>query len=125
MDYVLECVISVLGLAAAYAVCLLTEKVASYIKSKLKVGERAELLSRAVEAVSVAVKTTAQTYVDTLKKEGLFGEEAQKAAFNAAKATAYGLLTDGVKEAITQAYGDIDAYLGAKIEAEVAATKNK
>ena len=42
-------------------------------------------LQEATDAVLQAVTYTAQTYVDTLKKQGKFDEEAQKKAFNTAK----------------------------------------
>ena len=76
-------------------------------------------LQDATDAVLQAVAYTAQTYVDTLKKQGKFDEEAQKIAFNTAKDIALKLLTEEAKQMITDLYGDITVWLDTKIEQTV------
>ena len=76
-------------------------------------------LQEATDAVLQAVTYTAQTYVDTLKKQGKFDKEAQKIAFNTAKDIALKLLTDEAKQMIEELYGDLMLWLETKIEQTV------
>lgn len=76
-------------------------------------------LQEATDAVLQAVTYTAQTYVDTLKKQGKFDKEAQKTAFNTAKDIALKLLTDEAKQMIEDLYGDLMLWLETKIEQTV------
>lgn len=77
----------------------------------------------AVKAVMTAVTSTFQTYVDSLKKQGKFDEEAQKIAFNTARDTALLLLTQDMRDAVTTVYGDFDTWLAKTIEQFVLANK--
>lgn len=76
-------------------------------------------LQEATDAVLQAVTYTAQTYVDTLKKQGKFDKKAQKIAFNTAKDIALKLLTDEAKQMIEDLYGDLMLWLDTKIEQTV------
>ena len=76
-------------------------------------------LQEATDAVLQAVTYTAQTYVDSLKKQGKFDEEAQKIAFNTAKNIALQLLTTEAKQMIEDLYGDLMLWLETKIEQTV------
>ena len=77
----------------------------------------------AVKAVMTAVTSTFQTYVDSLKKQGKFDEEAQKIAFNTARDTALSMLTKDMRDAVTTVYGDFDTWLSKTIEQLVLANK--
>ena len=77
----------------------------------------------AVKAVMTAVTSTFQTYVDSLKKQGKFDEEAQKIAFNTARDTALLMLTQDMRDAVTTFYGDFDTWLAKTIEQFVLANK--
>jgi hypothetical protein len=76
-------------------------------------------LQEAADAVLQGVTYTAQTYVDTLKKQDKWDEEAQKIAFNTAKDIALKLLTEEAKQLITDMYGDLTVWLDTKIEQTV------
>lgn len=76
-------------------------------------------IQEATDAVLQAVTYTAQTYVDSLKKQGKFDAEAQKIAFNTAKDIALQLLTEDAKNLITDLYGDLTVWLDTKIEQTV------
>ena len=76
-------------------------------------------LQEATDAVLQAVTYTAQTYVDTLKKQGKFDKEAQQKAFNTAKDIALKLLTDEAKQMIEDLYGDLMLWFETKIEQTV------
>lgn len=65
----------------------------------------------ASDAVTKAVQTTFQTYVDALKAQGKFDKEAQLTALQKAKDTATALITDEAKRVIAEAYGDFDKWL--------------
>ena len=69
----------------------------------------------ASDAVTKAVQTTFQTYVDTLKAQGKF-DKAQLTALQKAKDTATALITDEAKRVIAEAYGDFDKWLASTIE---------
>lgn len=81
-------------------------------------------LNEATDAVLQAVTYTAQTYVDSLKKQGKFDKEAQAQAFNTAKDVALKLLTEEAKRMITDLYGDLTVWLDTKIEQTVNDQKN-
>lgn len=69
--------------------------------------------------ISSAVESTTQTYVDALKKAGQFNEEAQKTAKEKALAIAKKMLTEEVRNAIVEVYGDLDTYLDSMLETMV------
>ena len=78
-----------------------------------------ELLAEVTEAVTTAVTYTSQTYVDALKKGGIFDKEAQLEALKKSKDKTLSLLSASAKKVLAEVYGDLDAYLETKIEAEV------
>ena len=81
--------------------------------------ELKELLDEVTDAVSTAVTYTSQTYVDALKKEGIFDVEAQKTALETSLKMAISLLSESARSALATIYGNLDDYLVSKIEAEV------
>ena len=66
-----------------------------------------------------SVRATFQTYVDDLKKNGAFTKEAQAHALGMALATLLGSLSQEAKDYIQKKFGDTEAYLTGRIEAEV------
>jgi hypothetical protein len=58
-----------------------------------------------------------------LKKENAFTAEAQKEAFNLTYNAVMAVLTNEAKNYLTELYGDLTAYITAKIEAEVNISK--
>ena len=75
------------------------------------------------ETIRDCVSATTQTYVESLKKQGKFDGEAQKTAFQMTLDAVLAVLTEDAKAYLAEAYGDINAYLSTKIEAEVKAQK--
>ena len=73
-------------------------------------------ISYITDIISQAVISTTQTYVDTLKTQGKFDEEAQKIAFEKTKTTVMALLAEDAKDFIARVYGDVDLWLDTKIE---------
>jgi hypothetical protein len=74
--------------------------------------------------ITSCVLATTQTYVDTLKKAGSFDAAAQKTAFEMTYNAVLDVLTEDAKDYLTAFYGDLNAYMTNKIEAEVQNTKN-
>lgn len=77
------------------------------------------ILDDVAGAITTGVAYVSQTYVDTLKKDDAFTEDAQKEAFQRSLNKVKSLLTSTAKSTLTKLYGDLDEYLGTKIEAEV------
>ena len=96
----------------------------TYLNSKIKDEKSRELLIQATDVVTNAVRAVFQTYVDSLKKSGNFGAEAQIEALNRAKDIALSQLSDEVKNYITTNYGDINNWLTTQIEATINLIKN-
>lgn len=103
---------------------------ANYVKSIIqKNSEKAEneqlqsLISYAGEAISVAVMTVSQTYVDTMKAQGKFDKEAQAIAKQMAIDKAKELISKEMKSAIETVYTNFDAYLDNYIETIVRESK--
>lgn len=95
---------------------------AKKIKEENK-GTQQEQLNKyidlATDTVIDVVKAVAQTTVDTLKKNGEFTKEKQEEAFNTAKKEIVSILSEDAKKALQEAYGDVNAWLETRIEAEV------
>ena len=71
------------------------------------------------ETITKCVIATNQTYVETLKKQGKFDEEAQKIAFQKTYEAVIAIINDDAVEYLTAAMGDFKTFLMESIEAEV------
>lgn len=103
---------------------------ANYVKAIIqKNSEKVEneqiqsLINYAGEAISVAVMTVSQTYVDTMKTQGKFDKEAQAIAKQMAIDKAKELISKEMKSAIETVYSNFDAYLDNYIETIVRESK--
>jgi hypothetical protein len=75
------------------------------------------------DTIASCVIATNQTYVENLKKDKMFTAEAQKEAFTMTYNAVMAILTDEAKNYLTEAYGDLSAYITQRIEAEVSLNK--
>ena len=75
-----------------------------------------EYVDAAQEIVGTIVTAVSQTYVDALKANGKFTQEAQIQAKNQAVNKAKVLINDTLKQAVRVLYGDFDTWLDAVIE---------
>jgi hypothetical protein len=123
------CIIPLMGILTAYAVAYLKAK-KEEILAKIatnKTQEEKELASKYLnmveKTVTDCVMATNQTYVDSLKQEGKFDSEAQKAAFNKTLDAVLAILTDDAKNYLTQIFGDLNVYLTNLIESQVKINK--
>ena len=96
-----------------------------YLASKTDNETAKKYLADADAAISTAVTYTSQTYVDALKKSGSFTKENQKEALQLAVDKAATLMTAEARSFLEKAYGDLNAYLVSRIEAEVRVQKQQ
>ena len=107
---------------AAYLVQYLHRKSEQIIAQTDNITIKA-FLTEATDAVSTAVTYTSQTFVDALKKEGSFDKDKQQEALEKSLNKAISLLSEPAKKALEDIYGNLEAYLTSKIEAEVRSQK--
>ncbi len=110
-DAFLSVLTLVVSTASGYGLLLLRQFLSKIISD----GLAEEITSRLEDAVYA----TTQTYVDDLKKNGAFTKEAQAHALGMALATLLGSLSQEAKDYIQEKFGDTEAYLTGRIEAEV------
>ena len=75
------------------------------------------------QTIITCVLATNQTYVETLKSEGVFDASAHKKAFELTYSTVLDILTEDAQIYLSEAIGDLSAYITSKIEAQVAISK--
>lgn len=105
----------ILPLLITYGVLFLKVKIKEQ-EEKLENEQLVKYIDAASDAISKAVLTVNQTYVDSLKKQGKFDAEAAKIAKQMAIDKAKTLITENSKAAIETLYSDFGAYLNDAIE---------
>lgn len=112
------CIIPFLGVLTMYIV--------NYIKARtaeLKTTNSNEILIKYLDMLSTTVVecviATNQTYVNSLKGQNAFTEEAQKIAFQKTYDAVIAILSDDAKDYLTNIYGDLSTFIMNMIEAEV------
>lgn len=116
------CIIPFLGALTGFIISFIKTKQAE-IEAKTKNEIAKKYIAMLAETINTCVVATNQTYVDALKKKGAFDAAAQTEAFNKTKNAILNILTDEAKKYLTEAYGDLNVYIGEQIEAIV--NKNK
>ena len=121
-DIVIEiiqvCIIPLLGIITKYLVDFLNAK-RDEINDKID-NETAEKYTKMIfDTVTACVIATNQTYVNSLKEQGKFDEEAQKKAFDMTMSAVLDILSEDVKNYMKEFAGDLEAYLTNLIEAQV------
>ncbi len=116
---------SVLGVALTALVSWGAERLIAFINVKLANTKHAKYLTDAVDIIVGAVKSTYQTYVQTLKDKDVFTAEAQKEALSKAKNIALAQMTSDVKNYITKNFGDVEFWIYNTAESIIYDLKNK
>ena len=116
------CVIPLLGILTAYIVKYINAK-SEEIQIQIDNDLADKYVNMLAETITACVIATNQTYVESLKKQGKFDIEAQKEAFNQTYNAIMAVLTNEAKLYLTNIYGDLAAYITARIEAEVNMSK--
>ena len=96
-----------------------TSVLVSWLNSKIKNQKVAGWITNLTQIISSSVQAVMQTYVDTLKKEGKFGEKEAIEAKQKALDIITNQLTEELKNYIMDNFGDIQEYLSTQIEAVV------
>ena len=121
-DVLEVCVIPLLGILTAYFVKYINVK-STEIQNKVDNDMADKYIAMLGDTITACVIATNQTYVEALKKQNAFTSEAQKEAFALTYNAVMSVLTEEAKLYLTNIYGDLTAYITAKIEAEVNVSK--
>ena len=117
--------LSIISIVLTALISWAAERLIAFINSKISNSKYAKYLTDAVAVITRAVKTTYQTYVQSLKDKDMFTAEAQKEALTMAKDMTLKQLSTDVKQYITDNFGDIETWLNGKIESIIYDLKNK
>ena len=112
------CIIPLLTVLTTYFVKWVNAKSAE-IKVNIDDAEMIKYVDMLNRTITECVIATNQTYVETLKQQGKFDEEAQKIAFQTTSKAVLDILSEDAQEYLSAAVGDLNIYITNKIEAEV------
>ena len=112
------CIIPLLGVLSAFLVKWLNSK-SQEIQNKTKNDKFDKYIQMLNETIVDCVIATNQTYVNSLKEAGSFDAKAQKVAFEKTYNSVMKILSADAQEYLTEAVGDLNAYITEKIEAQV------
>ncbi len=116
------CLLPLIGILCAYGISFLRKKT-SEIQTQVDDETFTKYSNMLVDLIETCVITTNQTYVNTLKKQGGFGEEEQKIAFQKTYEAVRSLMTVEMGEVLSEVYKDLDFYIKQKIEETVNVVK--
>ncbi len=112
------CIIPLLGVLTTFFVKWVNAKSAE-IQTNIDDATLRKYMGMLTETIADCVVATNQTFVETLKAQGKFDEEAQKEAFRQTSMAVIQILSEDAKEYLSSAVGDLETYITKKIEAEV------
>ena len=112
------CLIPLLYLATSFFIKWINVK-EQEINVKVENETASKYIAMVAQTITDCVIATNQTYVDALKKENAFTKEAQIEAFQKTLNAVLAVLSEDAKAYLAEAYGDVNAYLTTRIEAEV------
>lgn len=121
---ILNILLSALGIVVTGLVSWGVVVLTNWLNTKIKDKNLAMFLTKVTTIVTDAVKTVYQEFVEALKKDGKFDAEAQVKAKDKALAIIKQQLTDELKSYIETNFGDVEKWLGEKIEAVLYTLKN-
>lgn len=117
--------LSVVSIVLTALVTWASERLISYLNTKISNAKYAKYLTDSVTIVMGAVKSTYQTYVEALKDKDMFTEEAQKEALTRATTLAMSQLSQELQTFITTNFGDLEGWIQNAIESSLYDLKNK
>lgn len=94
-------------------------KLIQLINQKIKDDKTRTILTGLTTIVERSVRSVTQTYVDTLKKNGKFNQEAQLVALSLAKEEVLRELNTETKLFIENNYGSINDFVTTQIESTI------
>lgn len=116
---------SALSVIVTALVTFITSKVIQLINSKISDKKAANYLSTIINLVGDSVKTVYQTYVESLKNQNIFTEEAQKVALERCLDIIKAQLAPELINYININFGNLEDYLKTLIESTIYTLKNK
>ena len=116
-----EIILGVVGLVMSALGILITYLINKYIKNDELTG----IVNSLNELVRNSALEIYQTYVEALKKGGIFDETAQKEAQERCLALINRNMPEKVHAWLEANYGDIETYLKSLIEAQIGLLKNQ
>jgi Ni,Fe-hydrogenase I large subunit len=93
------------------------------MSNKIKDSRKVEFLNWVNSVIVQCVDTTTQTYIDTLKKNGNFNEQAQKEAFNMTMNNISSLLSEQDMSTLGGYVGDTSTWITTSIESYIKSRK--
>lgn len=122
--------LTVMAPALADALALIASALACYLITyinKKKVALQMEIENERAKAymdlfeetIAKCVKTTNQTFVEALKKDGLFNKEAQEEAFNKTLHNVKAVLSEDCLKYLDMMTADVNTFIYTAIESEV------
>lgn len=124
------CIIPLLAILTSYAIAFVKAKKNEILNNIEIDNEENEFymlkkyIDMASETVIKCIKATNQTYVDSLKASNSFDLDAQKEAFQKTLDAVIASLSAEAKTYLTEAFGDIETYIGIIIESKIKSFKN-
>lgn len=116
------CIVPLLGILTTFLVTWIKKK-----SAELQLKTNNELYNKYIEmltnTITNCVIATNQTYVDSLKDENAFTVDAQKKALTMTYENVMQILSADAKEYLSNAVGDLEAYIKNLIEAQVKINK--
>lgn len=116
-----EIILGVVGLVMSALGILITYLINKYIKN----DELKGIVNSLNELVRNSVLEVYQTYVEALKKGGIFNETAQNEALERCLALINRNMPEKVHAWLQESFCDIDTYLKSLIEAQIGLLKNQ
>lgn len=111
-------IVPIIIVVSSFVITLIRQQTIK-LQEKVRDEKIKKLLEKAEDIVSQAVISVSQTYVDSLKKDGVFDKEAQQIAFDKSKQIVNSLFTVDTMQAIQDNYGSIEKWIETKIEETV------
>lgn len=111
----------IISALCAWCASMLTK----WLDSKIKDEKLKNFLSKMNAIITDAITAVYQEFVEQLKKEGKFDDEAKAEAKQKAMDIINSQLTTEMKEYIQENYGDIEKWINQKIESVIYELKNK
>ena len=115
-----QIILGIIGVLITGLGTLITFLINKYVKN----DQLKRILNSLNETVKNVVSEVYQTYVEALKKDGMFDAEAQKEALNKALEIIKTNLPTDVMKWVQDNYSDIDSYFKSQIEAVIGLLKN-
>ena len=117
-------IIAAIPVCGSFLIRFLNQK-SEQIVTETNNAELKSLIEQVNDAVTKAVTYTTQTFVESMKKNGVFDAEAQSEALQKSLDKTLALLSEVAKSALEDIYGDLNEYLTVRIEAEVKDQKGR